>query len=452
MAIYFPEMEDIYFEKTKAYFQEVVSSYSNGNYRSAIVMLYSVAICDMLFKLQELKDMFNDSVADEILEDVDKSRNEHDNKSKSRWEKEFVDNVYKRTKLLDLEAYTNLNHLYDYRNFSAHPALNENYELIAPSKETTIACIKNTLKDILVKPPIFIKNIVDTLTEDLKEKKDIYENENDKLKIYLNNKYFSKMPSSMKIATIKAFWKFCFCLPANEDCLNNLTINRKALSILISSFEKETISYIKENKQFFSVSANDKCLLNLVVLLSQHPFIYDELNSDSQLQIDALLDRDLQANAVAWFKYKNASSHLSFLRENPNLSIGPKTTNCMITYYSEIGETAALIDFFIWYYGNSHCYDAADIRFERTILPFLEKMSFSQFEELIKNTNTNRQIWDRGLARNANNKIMHYAKKVLGENFDYSKYEHFNYDTEFSDCEAQVNIQTDSADNTDWPF
>ena len=78
--------------------------------------------------------------------------------------------IYKDTKLLDLEAYTNLNHLYDNRNFSAHPALNENYELIAPSKETTIANIKNVLQDILIKPPIFIKNIVDMLTEDLKEK------------------------------------------------------------------------------------------------------------------------------------------------------------------------------------------------------------------------------------------------------------------------------------------
>ena len=188
MSIYFPESEDIYFSKTKEYFQEVVSSYSNGNYRSAIVMLYTVAICDMLFKLQELKDMFNDSIASEILTEVEKCRNEHDNKSKSRWEKEFVDNVYKKTDLLDLEAYTNLNHLYDHRNFSAHPALNDSYELISPTKETTVAHIKNILNSILVKPPIFIKNIVTTLTEDLKDKKHLYETEFEKLKVYLNNK------------------------------------------------------------------------------------------------------------------------------------------------------------------------------------------------------------------------------------------------------------------------
>lgn len=130
MSIYFPESEEIYFKKTWEYFKEVVSSYSNENYRSAIVMLYSISICDILFKLQELKNMYNDSMAAKILKKVEDLRNNKDCLSKSKWEKELVDEVYNETNLLDLESYTNLNHLYDYRNFSAHPALNENYELI----------------------------------------------------------------------------------------------------------------------------------------------------------------------------------------------------------------------------------------------------------------------------------------------------------------------------------
>ena len=96
---YIPEEEDIYFAKTREYFNEVLSNYANGNYRSAVVMLYSVAICDLLFKLQELSDMYNDTVAAEILREVEKCRNTGDNKSKSRWEKEFVDGIYKKTKL-----------------------------------------------------------------------------------------------------------------------------------------------------------------------------------------------------------------------------------------------------------------------------------------------------------------------------------------------------------------
>ncbi len=57
--VYLPDSEDIYFAKTKEYFSEVISNYASGNYRSAVVMLYSVAICDLLFKLKELCDMYN---------------------------------------------------------------------------------------------------------------------------------------------------------------------------------------------------------------------------------------------------------------------------------------------------------------------------------------------------------------------------------------------------------
>ena len=102
--VYLPDSEDIYFAKTKEYFSEVISNYASGNYRSAVVMLYSVAICDLLFKLKELCDMYNDSIEKNILKEIEKCRNANDNKSKSRWEKELVERIYKETELLDLEA------------------------------------------------------------------------------------------------------------------------------------------------------------------------------------------------------------------------------------------------------------------------------------------------------------------------------------------------------------
>ena len=89
MIINLPEIEEIYFSKSKEYFKEVLSSYANGNYRSATVMLYSVAVCDILFKLRELKDMYNDSVAAQILETVE--REQSTSNKKSSWEKTLVD-------------------------------------------------------------------------------------------------------------------------------------------------------------------------------------------------------------------------------------------------------------------------------------------------------------------------------------------------------------------------
>ena len=43
--------ERIFDSRTRAYFEEVKSSYVVGNYRSATVMLWSVVICDLVFKV-----------------------------------------------------------------------------------------------------------------------------------------------------------------------------------------------------------------------------------------------------------------------------------------------------------------------------------------------------------------------------------------------------------------
>ena len=437
MAIYIPEAEEIYFSKTKEYFEEVLSSYASGNYRSAIVMLYSIAICDILFKLQELKDMFNDSVADGILQEVDKMRNDHDNKSKSRWEKELLDNVFKKTKLLDLEAYTNLNHLYDHRNFSAHPALNENYELIMPSKETTIAHIKNTLNNILIKPPIFIKNIVDTLTEDLKDKGEIYRERYEELSVYLNNRYYGKMPESMKLTTLKAFWKFCFCSPENEDCMSNLRINRMALEALIDSFPKEAYAYIKNNGHLFSVSVNKKCTLCLVLMLSRHPDIYNILSSETKLQVDSMIEENTSAKLISWFKFTTPKEHIQSLQNEKQINSHMKPVELLIRHYDEIGEISLLIDYFINYYGESGNYDTADLRFKVEIQPFISKMTETQIIKLIEVTENNRQIYDRGAAYRTNGEIVLRAKDVLGPDFDYTVYPHFKFDPEIISQNAE---------------
>lgn len=430
MSIYIPEIDEIYFPKTKEYFEEVISSYANGNYRSAIVMLYSVAICDILFKLQELKDMFNDPVADEILHEVDKMRNTHDNKSKSKWEKELLDNIYKRTNLLDLEAYTNLNHLYDHRNFSAHPALNENYELIMPSKETTIAHIKNTLRNILIKPPIFIKNIIDALTEDLSGKDEIYRRKYKELSIYLNNRYYGKMPEAMKLTVLKAFWKFCFCLPDNEDCMRNLRINRMALEALIDCIPKEACSYIKDNTHLFSASDDGRCMTGLILTLSNHPEIYNVLSAEIKLQVDLHIEKHDNAKLISWFKSATPKEHILSLQDVEQINSDMGAIELLIQHFSDIGEMPLLIDYFIDYYGKSGSYNTADQRFEIEIQPFIDQMTDKQIMRLIEVTEGNRQIYDRGAAYSANSKIAQRAKKVLRDDFDYSVFPHFKFDSE----------------------
>ena len=131
------------------------------------------------------------------------------------------------------------------------------------------------------------------------------------------------MPESMKLSVFKALWKFCFLLPDDEDCKNNLKINRMALSILVNQCEAKCVEYVKENSRLFGVAHNDKCLLNLVILLSEHPSIYPELETDVVLQLNEYIDREEIIKFIAWFKYSNTADHLDALK-NINYIKGQK--------------------------------------------------------------------------------------------------------------------------------
>lgn len=52
--------------RTREYFDEVLSCYYSGNYRSTIVMLYATVICDIVYKLDELVTVYGDTRAQKI--------------------------------------------------------------------------------------------------------------------------------------------------------------------------------------------------------------------------------------------------------------------------------------------------------------------------------------------------------------------------------------------------
>ena len=64
----------IYSPKIRLYFREVISSYNNENFRSAIVMLYSTVISDLIIKLQALRDTDGDKKATRILSEIESKR------------------------------------------------------------------------------------------------------------------------------------------------------------------------------------------------------------------------------------------------------------------------------------------------------------------------------------------------------------------------------------------
>ena len=113
--------EQIYFQKTREYFEEIEKSFYSESYRSAVVMLYSVVIADLLYKLEELKDYYSDTVAENIIDEVNSIRKA--NPKSSEWENKLIERVSKETSIIEPYILVNIEHLKEIRNFLAHPSL-----------------------------------------------------------------------------------------------------------------------------------------------------------------------------------------------------------------------------------------------------------------------------------------------------------------------------------------
>lgn len=417
----FENIDDVYFSKTREYLNEVISSYSNGNYRSANVMLYSVVLCDLLLKLRDLSDMYDDKIATEILSEYEKSIHESEKRSKSGWEYDLIESIEKKTSLLDDEDRININHLRDHRNISAHPALNSDYDLISPTKESTAANIKNAIK-IFIKPPIFVKKVFDMLTEELSDKKELFRGDREGLERLLNKKYYDRMPDKMKYDTVKSFWKLCFKSPNDEKCSDNRSINRCALTILVNRLPSDLYNSIKEEQDRFTVSQDDNCIAHLILFISDSPSIYNALSSETKKSIDNYTLSHPNYLFISWFKFDACEKHINALRSvsinNPNDIFTKKLLN----HYSAIGNEKIVLDYYIDLYGKSVSFNMSDNNYQKFIEPNIERFSRDQIIKLIEYSNENDQLYNNWNIRSYIGSIISKSKDKVGSDFDYSQY------------------------------
>ena len=196
----------IFSKNTSQYFEEVYSSYTHGNYRSAVVMLWSVVVLDIVEKLQTLKNVYGDDNARTILREINDGK-QKDQKS-SLWELKIIEDVSKRTELINSADYLNLKQIQEQRHLSAHPIIRDNTELHSPNKDTARALIRNALEILLTKPPIYARQIIKNIQGDLTQNRKYFENDQESLERFIKNKYLEKMSSKTKTKIYRSFWKF----------------------------------------------------------------------------------------------------------------------------------------------------------------------------------------------------------------------------------------------------
>jgi hypothetical protein len=409
--------------RTKEIFGEVFQAFAVGNYRSAVVMLWTVVICDLIYKLQELRDLYNDQTAKDILDEV--AAKQRANPKSPDWEAQLVKAVAERTQLLSGPEFQEVTNLQMYRHLSAHPVLSTAELLYRPNKETVRAYIRNMLEAVLLKPPILSKKIVDNLVEDLAAKRDLLLDDA-ALQKYLEARYLANLNPEVENIVFRALWKFAFNL-SNPDTDANRDINTQTVSILYSRRPRDSEAHIASNQAYFSQIRTGAPLQSLVGFLSKHPRVYRLLTDAAKMPIQALTTQNLDFYAISWFLSANARQHILNIKSR----VEQDRRAVPLQYWLRIVKEAEaenclteLISLGVSMYIISDDFYAADFRFDSYVEPYLDKFESAHCLALLDGAEQNSQIhspW-RKRAREDIQKILATCQRVMGEGYNLDNY------------------------------
>lgn len=407
--------------RTADHFSEVLSCYYSGNFRSAIVMLYATTICDLVYKLENLRDLYNDTGAKQILEDLEKQQKA--NPKNTDWEKDIPEKCKNSNKILTTADYSNFESLQQLRHLCAHPVLSETKQLYKPNADIVLGHIRNMLEGILMKPAFQTKELFKMFVEDIAKIKGILI-DHTQFKQYVNSKYFDNFNSmNLEYSIFKNLWKFVFKLD-NDDCNDNRKINLETIYILLSRHADYIISQYENDNGYFArnVVIEDRILfVPLIKIFNEYPKLFEVLPNDRKIEIEGKInkDNDWDYKAMALFLQKDILSHVlaSTYKDSNN-------ANYIAQYISRNIGIAESIDFIVKVYGESGSFNTADWRYDNMVLPSLKNFSEKQLEALVVASNNNCQIYCRRKATSANNNIKEALLKK-NPNFDFSQYIHF---------------------------
>ena len=415
--------ENINHPKTKEYFGEVMQSYVNGSNRSAVVMLYSVVVSDLIYKLKDLKDLYEDKSAIEILEKIEKLK--RSNPKSSEWETKLIEEVGKKTFLLESLDKVNLEHLRNQRHLSAHPVLNGTDLLSTPNRETVRALMRNMLEGILTKGAVMGKEIFTLFIEDLAEHTNHFVN-SENLENYLEARYFKNINQQTIKKIFRSLWTVTFNLQ-DELCKKNRNINYLALKIIYKKYRSEMKEYIESDVEYFSRTFNSKAIHSLEFLfamLGHFPEIYKLMSKDSQKILQSLSSIEWSLRVKSTFLVDDFLEHVESLihdlysKKYKKYEISHGTTKFLVELSEKEGARSILNELLIKYFVSSGSFIATRSNYEKFIEPYLGGFEASNLESILEGIDTNSQCYENHLAAQYNSEIRKRAN-FLNVKIDY---------------------------------
>jgi len=423
--------ENIYHPKTKEYFREVLQSYINGSYRSAVVMLYSVVMCDLIYKLKDLKELYEDKTADSILNQIEKEQ-ENETK-KGGWETTLIEEVKKRTFLLEPADQISLDALRLHRHLSAHPVLNQQDLLSTPNKETVRALMRNMLDGLLTKNPVMSKKVFDTILEDLEHHTSFFSDDLS-LEKYLESRYLKNTNEQVINNIFQSLWGITFNCTSLK-CNLNRTINFRTLKILYKRNKRSLIKFIRENHILFNkfTEGEHSILVKLTEFFGHSPEVYESFEEHNRTKLKAQVEKSYELKVRSLFLRDSIEAHFDYLIDELHYRESGFTEYKYSAYYILNKNDTELL--FRWALEN----DCLNKYYELLIQQFVYSVNFNtahyNFLDFIENNlkhfnrehflslysgiNRNRQCYAHNHAISDNKIIKGYSDLVLGTDFDY---------------------------------
>lgn len=423
--------EKIYHHKTKSYFNEVVSSIENQNYRSAVVMLYSVVICDLIFKLMDLRDIHNDDKARRILEDLNAEK--EDTPVSPAWESNLIEKSFKEAKLMENDIYTHIVTLKSYRNLSAHPVLSSIDILYEPNLELAVSLTTNMLEGLLTKSPILSKNVFSPFMEEIERIKNEFAN-SERLETYIQSKYMQHFNKELTEYIFKNLWKIVFKNNGVKE-RENRDINYQVLSIIYKNNECILFQYIKNESIYFSEFLDNSLTINKFVdFLTLYPNVYPLLSDHAAELLRNRIRDNYKLLIKAHFLSESVEEHLGMLEDKlwqhgdyfsqpfAHTHILQSTEIRFLFQLSDKNDCVTkFYDNMISYYTHSGHYNSADHAFDYCIEPYYKNFTGDQFKDLLSGANYNAQCFQRRYAGSQHNRLIEEAKKHLGDDYNFEK-------------------------------
>ncbi len=398
------KIELIESSSTKNYFREVYSSYLYGNYRAAVVSLWSVLVCDAVYKTRRLIDLTNDKWAEQQIKSIETSQRQ--NSTKSDWELKLFEGFYEQKKFIGIGEITNIRDIQQKRHLCAHPILSEDDVLYTPNKDLVKSMIINALDDFLLRRNYYGKDLFPIILNTLVENSEYYATARN-IKPLIE-KYCQRVTPGAIYQIFKEFWKFSFRLDDDESNKHRKVIHIACMHIYSEVKKKsELLDKIKDDLDYFEkISFKSPALTHLFSFLCKHPDFYKKFSPELQARIRKYLDRDDEDDIqpvymiATMFLFDNAVEYFNYVRKSIEEYKLDRITLSQIKYILEIYHDYQcekdVYDLSVLYASKATGFDDADNRFDLIFNnEVFNKLTINQLENLLAAFEANGQIGSR---------------------------------------------------------